>query len=65
MVHSLEVYLPIMLIVIRQRGSPQYDGVPGLSQQPIASGESFVYKWTATQYGTYWYAESGALVNFR
>lgn len=31
------------------------DGVPGLTQTGIPPGESFVYKWTATQYGTYWY----------
>ncbi|MAD81501.1 MAG: hypothetical protein CL912_00925 [Deltaproteobacteria bacterium] len=31
------------------------DGVPGLTQTGIPPGETFVYKWTATQYGTYWY----------
>ena len=31
------------------------DGVPGVSQKPIPSGGTFVYKWKATQYGTYWY----------
>jgi hypothetical protein len=31
------------------------DGVPGLSQKPIQPGDTFTYKWTATQYGTYWY----------
>jgi len=29
--------------------------VPGLSQKGIQPGESFVYKWTATQYGSYFY----------
>ena len=40
---------------IAQYKSPWSDGVPGLSQRPIMPGESFLYKWTATQYGTYWY----------
>ncbi|KAF2101318.1 laccase TilA [Rhizodiscina lignyota] len=41
---------------IEQKGSPWSDGVPGLSQRGIKSGESFLYKWTAVdQYGTYWY----------
>lgn len=31
------------------------DGVPGLSQKKIEPGCIFKYKWTATQYGTYWY----------
>jgi FtsP/CotA-like multicopper oxidase with cupredoxin domain len=31
------------------------DGVPGLSQKKIEPGCTFKYKWTATQYGTYWY----------
>ena len=40
---------------IEQYKTPWSDGVPGLSQNPIHPGESFLYKWTATQYGTYWY----------
>lgn len=40
---------------IEQYKTPWSDGVPGLSQHPIKPGESFLYKWTATQYGTYWY----------
>jgi FtsP/CotA-like multicopper oxidase with cupredoxin domain len=31
------------------------DGVPGVTQKPIPPGSTFVYKWKATQYGTYWY----------
>jgi FtsP/CotA-like multicopper oxidase with cupredoxin domain len=31
------------------------DGVPGVSQRPIPPGGTYVYKWRATQYGTYWY----------
>jgi FtsP/CotA-like multicopper oxidase with cupredoxin domain len=31
------------------------DGVPGVSQREIPPGQSFLYKWTAAQYGEYWY----------
>ncbi|KAL2003357.1 hypothetical protein VTN02DRAFT_4177 [Thermoascus thermophilus] len=40
---------------IEQQGTPWSDGVPGLTQKPIQPGETFVYRWKATQYGTYWY----------
>ncbi|KAE8452253.1 hypothetical protein EG329_000953 [Mollisiaceae sp. DMI_Dod_QoI] len=40
---------------IEQFGTPWSDGVPGLSQTHIEPGSTFTYKWTATQYGTYWY----------
>ena len=42
----------------RQTDTPWSDGTPGVAQQPIPSGGSFTYKWTATQYGAYWYDES-------
>lgn len=31
------------------------DGVPGLTQRPIAPGESFTYEFTAPDAGTFWY----------
>ncbi|KAB8238972.1 multicopper oxidase [Aspergillus alliaceus] len=31
------------------------DGVPGVTQCPIAPGHSFTYRFNATQYGTSWY----------
>lgn len=31
------------------------DGVNGVTQCPIAPGDSFVYNWTARQYGSAWY----------
>ena len=31
------------------------DGVNGLTQCPIAPGDSFVYTWRAMQYGSSWY----------
>ncbi|KAJ5831983.1 Multicopper oxidase type 2 [Penicillium riverlandense] len=40
---------------IEQHNTPWSDGVPGLTQTPIQPGQSWTYKWTATQYGTYWY----------
>ncbi|OAA56172.1 multicopper oxidase [Niveomyces insectorum RCEF 264] len=35
--------------------TPWSDGVPGLSQRQIRPGASFVYRWKATQAGSYWY----------
>ncbi|KAI0201408.1 multicopper oxidase [Astrocystis sublimbata] len=40
---------------IEMAGTPWSDGVPGVTQREIPPGGSFVYKWTATQYGEYWY----------
>ncbi|KAH9875831.1 hypothetical protein IAQ61_003296 [Plenodomus lingam] len=40
---------------ILQRGSPWYDGVPGISQCPIAPGSSFTYRFRADVYGTSWW----------
>ncbi|KAF2478037.1 laccase-1 [Lindgomyces ingoldianus] len=40
---------------IRQMGTNQYDGVPSITQCPIAPGDSLTYTWKATQYGTSWY----------
>lgn len=40
---------------IEQLGTPWSDGVPGVSQIPIQQGQSFLYRWTATQYGSYFY----------
>ena len=53
----------MILIRDRQAGTPWSDGVPGLSQKPIAPGGSFLYKWTATQYGTYWYVKNRKVIN--
>ncbi|KAI1080101.1 Cupredoxin [Whalleya microplaca] len=38
-----------------QTGTPGMDGVPGVSQCPIAPGKSFTYKFRAELYGTSWY----------
>jgi FtsP/CotA-like multicopper oxidase with cupredoxin domain len=40
---------------IRQLNNAEYDGVPSITQCPIAPGDSFTYKWVATNYGTSWY----------
>lgn len=31
------------------------DGVNGITQCPIAPGDTFTYNWTALQYGSSWY----------
>lgn len=38
-----------------QRDTPWFDGVPGVSQCPIAPGKSFTYQFRADQFGTSWY----------
>ncbi|KAL7941086.1 multicopper oxidase [Trichoderma barbatum] len=40
---------------IEMSQTPWSDGVPGITQREIPPGGSFLYKWTATQYGEYWY----------
>ncbi|RDW66476.1 putative Laccase-2 [Coleophoma cylindrospora] len=40
---------------MRQKGTLEMDGVPGVTQCPIAPGESLTYSFQATQYGTTWY----------
>ncbi|KAK3360615.1 multicopper oxidase-domain-containing protein [Lasiosphaeria hispida] len=40
---------------IEQHLTPWSDGTPGLSQRQIQPERSFKYRWTATQYGAYWY----------
>jgi len=40
---------------IRQLGSVEYDGVPGVTQCPIAPGTTYTYRFKATQYGSTWY----------
>ena len=40
---------------VRQLASCGSDGVPGITQCPIAPGQSFTYTFIASQYGTSWY----------
>ncbi|CZR56712.1 related to laccase precursor [Phialocephala subalpina] len=40
---------------IRQNYTNYMDGVPSITQCPIAPGDSFTYTWRATQYGSSWY----------
>lgn len=40
---------------IRQLNSVEYDGVPGVTQCPIAPGDTLTYKFQVTQYGSTWY----------
>ncbi|MCJ1312670.1 laccase, multicopper oxidase, benzenediol:oxygen oxidorectuctase [Agyrium rufum] len=39
----------------RQLRNNEYDGVPGVTQCPIAPGQTMTYKFRATQYGSTWY----------
>ncbi|KAJ8109550.1 hypothetical protein OPT61_g7382 [Boeremia exigua] len=40
---------------IRQLNSCQHDGVPGITECPIAPGKTRQYRFKATQFGTTWY----------
>lgn len=40
---------------LRQLESVEMDGVNGVTQCPIAPGESYTYRFRAIQYGTTWY----------
>lgn len=40
---------------ISQHGTPWSDGVPDITQRAIQPGKTFIYRWTAVEYGTYWY----------
>ncbi|KAJ5767597.1 hypothetical protein N7533_000180 [Penicillium manginii] len=40
---------------IRQNWTSHMDGVASITQCPVAPGDSFTYKWRATEYGTGWY----------
>ncbi|APA07387.1 hypothetical protein SS1G_13036 [Sclerotinia sclerotiorum 1980 UF-70] len=40
---------------MRQNYTNQNDGVPSITQCPIAFGATYTYKWRATQYGSSWY----------
>ncbi|KAJ9144624.1 Extracellular dihydrogeodin oxidase/laccase [Pleurostoma richardsiae] len=40
---------------IRQNWTDMMDGVPSITQCPIAPGDSYTYRWRAVEYGTGWY----------
>ncbi|PUU81919.1 Cupredoxin [Tuber borchii] len=40
---------------VRQLNTFQQDGVNGVTQCPLAPGQTLTYTWRATQYGTSWY----------
>lgn len=40
---------------IRQSNNSENDGVPSITQCPIAPGDTFTYVWVAENYGTSWY----------
>ena len=37
-----------------QKGTPYYDGVPSVSQCPIAPGKTLTYRFRADEFGTTW-----------
>jgi len=46
---------------VRQLNNNMNDGVPSITQCPIAPGSSMTYTWVAEQYGTSWYHSHFAL----
>jgi FtsP/CotA-like multicopper oxidase with cupredoxin domain len=46
---------------IRQNYTNQMDGVTSVTQCPTAPGDTYTYKWRATQYGSSWYHSHFAL----
>jgi len=46
---------------VRQLNNNMNDGVPSLTQCPIAPGQSMTYTWVADNYGTSWYHSHFAL----
>lgn len=40
---------------IRQNWTDAMDGVPSITQCPIAPGDVYTYRWRAVEYGTGWY----------
>ncbi|KAH8666935.1 putative extracellular dihydrogeodin oxidase/laccase [Xylariales sp. PMI_506] len=40
---------------IRQNYTNQNDGVPSLTQCPVAPGQTYTYTWRAAEYGSSWY----------
>lgn len=54
--NNLEQAAAIHFHGILQTGTPWSDGVPGITQRPIASGDSYTYKFQANnQSGCFWY----------
>lgn len=51
----LRIIYHVVDLCNRQLNTPWADGVPGLSQRPIPAQGEFLYKWSANEYGTYWY----------
>lgn len=56
---TVQNYMPFPTTVhfhgIPQIGTPWSDGVPSVSQRPIQPNETFIYNWTASEPGLYWY----------
>ncbi|KAG7142124.1 Laccase-1 like protein [Verticillium longisporum] len=50
---------------MRQNNTNQHDGVAAVTQCPVAVGESVIYTWKATQYGSSWYHSNFALQEYQ
>ena len=49
---------------IRQNGTNEMDGVPSITQCPLAPGESQTYTWVASSYGSSWWHAHYALQTY-
>lgn len=54
-INNLGVETGVHFHGIQQTGTPWSDGVPGLSQYAIQSGDSYMHRWTADEVGAYFY----------
>lgn len=54
-INHLDVETGVHFHGIQQSKTPWADGVPGLSQYAIQAGDSYMYRWTAEEVGSYFY----------
>ncbi|KIV94133.1 hypothetical protein, variant 2 [Exophiala mesophila] len=55
-VYAIQQNIDMIALGLLQRGTPDMDGVPGVTQFPIPPGGNFTYRFsTADEYGFYWY----------
>ncbi|KAK5073890.1 hypothetical protein LTR64_006969 [Lithohypha guttulata] len=54
-VNNMNIATSIHWHGVRQEGTNDQDGVPGVTECPLAPGSTRLYSWTATTYGTGWY----------
>lgn len=54
-INHLDVDTGVHFHGIQQTGTPWSDGVPGLSQYAIQPSDTYMYRWTADEQGSYFY----------